>query len=461
MKKQLVAVLAAALCLAALGGAWFLLSAGEPSTEEAPVPKLLSVGAGELDWVQTTGPSGGYRAQYREGALSVGGLEGLPLDADACAGLLASVLSLDAVQEVEGGGERLMDFGLTAPLVHVEAASTDGGREILEIGDRVPGAEGRYVLRDGKVYVAYESQLEPFFYAAEDFLSKQVTPDGSGFTVERASVSGWGQERELVLELADSQALAGYPVHFYYIRSPLEYPADPSQAESFLYSAFGLRAEEVAAVRPDGETLAALGLADPWAHLEAAYEDNGADGGMALSLSQPDASGRAYALADGLPVAYLVQTEGLRWLAASAEELASKEVLAPSVYQLEELAVERPDGTLAFSLEWEGEACRVFLGETELEWDNFRNFYYTLVSIRAEEILFDGLPEPAEGERLAAVTFDLGEAGRQTATYYRESNRRVLAEVDGRGFRLSYTQLSQMLERLERLAAGEAVEARY
>lgn len=461
MKKQLAAALAAALSLAVLAGAWFLLSGGEEAPEADSLPALLSAGTEVLDWIEVTGASGGYRARYQDGELTVEGLEGLPLDSAACSRLLSAVSSLEAVQAVKGGEARLADFGLSDPLLRIEASRTDGIREVLAVGDQVPGAEGRYVLRDGAVYVAGQSGLEPFFFQAEDFLSRQVTPGGDGLTVERASVSGRGLEQPVVLELADSQAMAGYQVNFYNLRSPLEYPADPSQAEAFLYSAFGLEAEAVAAVRPDDEALAGLGLADPWARLEVSYRDGGAAGRVALSLSEPDASGRACALADGLPVAYLVRTEGLFWTAASWEELASKEVLAPSVYQLKALTVERPEGTLELSLEWEGETCRVFLGEQELTWDNFRNFYYTLVSIRAEEVLFDGLPDPSGLERLAAVTFDLGDAGRRTAVYYRESDRRVCAEVEDRGFRLAYTQLAQMLDRLDRLAAGETVEARY
>lgn len=449
MKKQLAALAGTALCLAALALAWVLLSGGEAG-EDGPedLPELIA-GARA---VEVAGTSAGYRAAWREGALAVEGLEGFSLDRAAAASLENALTSLPARDTIKDGGERLADFGLEEPAVRVE---TDGTS--LAIGDAVPGAEKRYVLWEGEVYTASQSDLEPFFFRAEDFLSRQITPsDGE---LERISVSGGGREEPVVLTLADSQELAGYQVRSYMLRSPLEYPADPSRAEAFLASAYGITAEWAEAVRPGAAELAALGLAEPWARLELALRDDGGSLWNAeVSLSEPDASGMAWALAG--EVVYRLRTDELYCLGADPGELVSREILAPPVDQLHTLTVERPGGTLVLTLDWDGGGCRVFLGEEELDWDSFRNFYYTLISLRAEEVLFDGLPDPADMEPLASVTFGL-EDGERTADYCREADRRVYARAEGRGFRLSYASFSQMLERLDRLAAGETVEARY
>ena len=411
--------------------------------------------AGEEGRVAVSNASGGYRARYAGGELSVEGLEGLRLDGARASKLMNA--SLTAQAAVEGGGERLADFGLSDPAARIELSGADGGKTVLAVGDRTPGEASRYVLSGGEVYTVRETSLEPFFFRSEDFLSRQITP--SEGEVERAAVSGRGREEPLELALAEQQELADYGVRTYVLRAPLEYPADPARAEELFASVTGLTAEAVEAVRPGEGELEALGLADPWLVLELAVREDGALQTLTIALSEPDGSGMAYALAED--VAYRLQTGELSWLQAGPEELASREVLVLPVQRLRELAVERPEGALVFSLDWEDGACRVTLGDQELDWDSFRNFYYTLVSLSADEVLFSGLPDTEGLPLLAKVTFTMEDGEEASAAYYQESDRRVCVQTGDRGCRLAYTQLRQMLDRLDRLAAGEKVEARY
>ena len=95
----------------------------------------------------------------------------------------------------------------------------------------------------------------------------------------------------------------------------------------------------------------------------------------------------------------------------------------------------------------------------------FRNFYYTLISQTADEVLFgaEGLPEDAE--KIAAVTFSYTGEDRpeDVLGYYRISDRKlyVTRNREDTAFTMSLTKWEQVWDTLEKLTAGEEVEARY
>lgn len=480
MKKQIRLIAVALVCIILLGCAWFLLSDddGAEETSAAPASEEKTVlWQQEKDAVKSvcvSNENGGYTALWENGALSVEALEGLPLDESAVSVVLSDAASVSAEQRIADGESRLADFGLDRPAGEVSVTFVDEKEFKLSLGSSVPGSEkaSHYVRYDGSVYVVYDTYLKAFFYGEEDLISHQVTPDydssSDSFVVENVSVSGSGFPEAIALERVNSQQISGYQVNTYQLTAPLTYPANASNMETYLYSFFNLTAEKVAAVRPEDAELAAYGLNEPWARVELTYKDNeGVVQSLVFSLSEA-ADGSAYCMVDGVPAIYQCSMSDAAWASMDVDALVSREVMAPSLRSLRSLSIQGENGetaVLELRMEDGSDAYQVFCGGEELDVESFKNYYYTLISQSADEVLFDELPSTEAMKLLAVVTYEYQDEAQEpdVVTYYQESERQLYVEINEaeRGCRISNTQLQQMLERLDQLLAGEKVEARY
>lgn len=488
MKKQIRLIATIVICIAVLGGAWFLLSdsdnakqAEESSSASAREEQmnLMTHKKGDMLRIHVANEKGGYTAKCTADTVNVENLDGIPMNDSAVSEILSAPVSIRANTQIADGEQRMAEFGLAGNAGEVTMTFQDGSEEVLSVGDAVPGSEvaSHYVLYQNGVYVVYDTYLKPFLYGEEDLITDQLTPENDSFTIQSASLSGSGFEEPIALELTDTQELSGYLLNSYQLTAPFSYPADLASAEEYLSSFFGLTANAVVKIQPTDEEIVEYGLKEPWAKIEVAYKDAGGTAqSFALQTAAPDAQGNAFCIVDGIPVVYQCNLADAVWISETAENLVSREVLVPALRSLRSVSIQKESGeTITLEIretdaagsdtDSDANAYQVFYGEQELDLDSFKNYYYTLVSQSADEVLLENLPSAVGMPVAAVVTYEYADESRAAdiVTYYQESDRELYAEINQgeRGCRLPYTQLQQMLTCLDQLIAGEKIEARY
>ena len=477
MKKQWRMIGLICACLALLGGAWFLLE--EPEAEEkaektaAKEEMLLEVAEEELASVSVENEGGGYQITWNDSETSVEGLEGLPLDEAKVQKVKKASACLRSRKKIGGGAERLEEFGLAEPAAEVKITGKDGKEYVLAIGNEAPDTEteSRYALWKGEVYVMDAERLECFADPVAEFLSRQVTPvyneSEDEFLVTRVSLERRG-EKPITAEHLSSEEMAGYQLNTYQLTSPRVYPADPGATEQFLPTLFNVEATEAVKIHPEKADREAFGLESPYLKTTVQYTDSEAkERTFALTLSEPDTAGNVYVMAEGIDVIYACSAEAIPWLQITEQFLISHTILAPDIRTLSAVTVKEAGGE-AYTLQLQNmdtEEAGVLCNGKELDADSFKNFYYTLISMTAEEVLFEGFPKTDGLEKAAEVTFEYTDksAEKSHVTYYTEAARQLYAVIDKKeqGFRLNAAQLETMLDNLHRLVNGEEIKARY
>ena len=484
MKRQGLVIVLLLAALALTGGGVLLLREPPENTKETAAETaeevLFSFGEEEISGICVENKEGGYSASRTENGWEIDGLEDIPLDDSTLHSLVYSVMSLKSVREIADGGDRPEDFGLAEEQASaVVEAELSGGESVrLVVGDEVPSEDqnARYVGKDGRVFVAYNTKVGVFLHSGLQFVEKEITPptraSAENLTVQSVQISGTGymegNPAPLSVRLSENREIAGAALAFYEITSPWEIAADASASVVWTESFFSLAAVETAVVHPSESDLERYGLREPWAEVHLEYANAaGGRGTCEFSLARPDASGMAAVRVSGRDVIYLADVAGTDWVSRRPQDLVSRQLLTPSLQTLSALTIAE-EGKTPVVIRFEADAgnsqIRAFLGNAELEDKSFRNFYYTVINQTADEVLFDGAQIPGESEKTAEIRYSYAEGNREDLLeYYRESDRFLLVVKNGGEmcWRMGEAKLTQVLETLERLAAGEEIEARY
>lgn len=471
MKKQWMTIAALCIGLIFLGAAGFLLSKSpdKGNDESASEVVLLKMDKTALLGVNVQNESGGYEFVCQD-KVGIGGLDGLPVDELVLKEIFQAAVTLESQKKVSDGGERLDQFGLDNPRAEVQIMKRDGETLKLSIGDLTPDEQTRsyYVCWENEVYVMAETEVEVFLYGEEQLISKEMTPvyDESSDEILVTEMEIKSREETIRIEHLKSEELAGYLVDSYKITSPVEYAATASISEDFISSLFNLKALAVAAVHPTTEELEAFGLAEPYKEVVVNYQAAGEGLSFRLCTSKPTGSGAVFVQTEEEEVIYMCSTEQITWSEMTVQDFLSRSVLVPDIRSVQTIDIETEEGSpYTFKLENmdSSEEAAVFCNGNALEVENFKNFYYSLISVTAEEILFENFAKAGSMPMILKVTYHYQNGDKDVLTCYEESVRRIYAELDGKelGFRLTASQLETVTNNLKCLIDGKKIEARY
>lgn len=470
MKRQWITAGFICICLAILGAVWLVLGNPDSSEENNQEKEIVLWEEGEtIQQIETENEQGGFLLYWNDDEAEAEGMEDLPLDESVIEKIRKNLENLTAEQVISDGQDRLSDFGLESPEVQVRITSDNGDSVIIQIGDDVPGEEKnqRYLLWEDQVVVVESSQIEALFYGQESLISLELTPEYTDseedFLITRMEIKENGGE-DLILEYQGSQELSGYTVNSYQMISPLDYPADPGVTEDVFPTLFGIQADSVKTIYPEEEEKAETGLDDPWKILWVEYTDSAEETySFSLQVSNPD-NGTVYVMRENIDVIYICSQDQLPWMEENEESLVSHTILAAYIKTLDQLRITAGDEQYQFQFEnvGEEEECITCNGN-ETDGDSFRNFYYTLAGLSANQVLFTDFPDTSSLEEAAMIIYQYQDGTEDVLTFYYEESRQIYVELNQgeRGFLLQTSQMENMLDTLKRLAAGEEIEARY
>ena len=475
MKKQWLTIGILCIGILILGGAcFFLLKPDDPEKSDAESGNyqiLDEITEDDVESVVVSNASGGYEADWNDDSVIIKDCDNIAIDSSAVKKIQNAIKGITAEKKVTDGKGRLNEFGLEDDPVEVTVTGK-GEKESLMIGDEVPGQDSSqwYVLWKEEVYIVSNSNVEAFQYGVKDLVSKQITPDrdesDDSFRVTLADIQGKGMD-EIQIRHQGSEELAGYQVDSYQLTAPINYPASAAVSEDILPMFFGLKAQEVAMLHPTAEDRAQVGLDQPYRQVEIEYQTkNSEKNKISILVSNIDGAGNHY-VENGSDVIYKCRPQDISWLNLTVDTVISHTILIPDVTSLKMLTITQGDGS-SYQIQFQNMGTdngKVLYDGKELDVDSFRNFYYGLISVEADEVILENLPDTSGMNKIAEIKFAYMDESKKsdTVTYYSESAKKAYAVLDGneRGFRLSETQIDTVLGNLQKLINGEEIKARY
>ena len=256
-------------------------------------------------------------------------------EADTIASVCSS-LSFGAVSATDAA-DKLADFGLDKPRAVARVTYNDGTKAVITVGADAPKGLGTYVLfgsSDSTVYLCETETVSHLLYGVNDLMSLTINDsaddtESSEFKTVRLSGSAFGDT--IVLKPNTDEAISSD----YIITAPYESFADNYEASLVSGGIRGLYAVKVEAVHPSEAQLKKLGLASPYAELEAVYPDVT----VRLLASKPDSEGNCMLMKKGGKVVYLISAEKVAWVNTSMEKLVSEYVLNADLQSLSSVTV--------------------------------------------------------------------------------------------------------------------------
>lgn len=475
MKKQWLTIGILCIGILILGGAcFFLLKPDDPEKSDAESGNyqiLDEITEDDVESVVVSNASGGYEADWNDDSVIIKDCDNIAIDSSAVKKIQNAIKGITAEKKVTDGKGRLNEFGLEDDPVEVTVTGK-GEKESLMIGDEVPGQDSSqwYVLWKEEVYIVSDSNVEAFQYGVKDLVSKQITPDrdesDDSFRVTLADIQGEGMD-EIQIRHQGSEELAGYQVDSYQLTAPINYPASAAVSEDILPMFFGLKAQEVAVLHPTAEDRAQVGLDQPYRQVEIEYQTkNSEKNKISILVSNIDGAGNLY-VENGSDVIYKCRPQDISWLNLTVDTVISHTILIPDVTSLKTLTITQGDGS-SYQIQFQNMGTdngKVLYDGKELDVDSFRNFYYGLISVEADEVILENLPDTSGMNKIAEIKFVYMDESKKSdmVTYYSESARKAYAVLDEneRGFRLSETQIDTVLGNLQKLINGEEIKARY
>ena len=475
MKKQWLTIGILCIGILILGGACFFLLKSDDSeksdVESGNYQILDEITEDDVESVVVSNALGGYEADWNDDSVIIKDCDNIAIDSSAVKKIQSAVKGITAEKKVTDGKGRLNEFGLEDDPVEVTVTGK-GEKESLMIGDEVPGQDSSqwYVLWKEEVYIVSDSNVKAFQYGVKDLVSKQITPDrdesDDSFRVTLADIQGEGMD-EIQIRHQGSEELAGYQVDSYQLTAPINYPASAAVSEDILPMFFGLKAQEVAVLHPTAEDRAQVGLDRPYRQVEIEYQTKDSEKNkISILVSNIDGAGNLY-VENGSDVIYKCRPQDISWLNLTVDTVISHTILIPDVTSLKTLTITQGDGS-SYQIQFQNMGTdngKVLYDGKELDVDSFRNFYYGLISVEADEVILENLPDTSGMNKIAEIKFAYMDESKKsdTVTYYSESARKAYAVLDGneRGFRLSETQLDTVLGNLQKLINGEEIKARY
>lgn len=379
-----------------------------------------------------------------------------------------SLLSLTASKSL-GAQEDLDKFGLAGDgEATIELKYHDGSADLLVFG-LVPGeSSGRYVLKDGQVYVV-SSVSEKLFETFYSFFELSIIdiPDLTELDAEGSEAA--------VADVLNSVKLSGenYPEPIeiiydetYLMVSPMRADSATQAVTDMITALKTVTADAVVYAGTEETMLARYGLDIPAAKVE--YDMNGET--HEIAVSERDSDGNRYLTADGESVIYqITDTAVSDWASVSVVDLRSPYIVLPNIMGVQKLTLDVAGQATVFEIERTINEEKTTETNTQydltvqcdgaaIDYEVYQPFYKQLLSVAV--LSYDVLEYDGTSPYLT-VTYEFFDGSEAAVIKFFpvEEKDRYIAELDG-----SYTgtvrssQIDELITVLKTTAKNQAAE---
>lgn len=458
MKKNLKYILIMLLILLVLGGAAALLLLPQNSGENSSsAPASSSSSANETITNRETADVKAVSVQNAAGSFvlvpdgeefTLQGYESYPVNRSTVRNTVDALVSLQVAKDL-GEQSSLEDFGLSGlECVNVELQYQDGSSDKLVLGATPGETAGRYVLKDGRVYVGLgiSDQLygDGFEYFSNTLYSipnrTEQTTDDEGNTenkeaediLYRIKLSG-AQFPEPIEIRYDKKAVSQY-----LISAPIVAESGNTAMTTVMDDLKALnQADRVVAAKLDDALLEKYGLKEPAAVAE--FDLNSET--HTVSVSAVQEGGTRYLLLDENDMVYQVHDSAVSsWAASDLMTLRQGYIWLANIMQVQRLTV-TVEGDMAYVFDTTREkdeersteenpfynlTVKNAAGQT-LDYETYRDFYQDLLAIAVMNV------EKTEttGRPAWEIEYQYFDGGKDTVSFYSSGEGRYVAKLNG------------------------------
>ncbi|MCR4780555.1 MAG: DUF4340 domain-containing protein [Ruminiclostridium sp.] len=419
---------------------------------------------------------------------TIANIASAPLDTAALGNAAEAAGSFEAKEFVEEttDASMLAKYGLAEPRAKVTAAFGDGTEFSFSLGDDVPSSSTSvYMTADGKsVYTCSKSYYSAFFGNRYSFVQLTAVPDYQqsteqilNMTIERTDF-----EKPLCIEVIEPGDDDAVQVYTYRLTSPYYAYMDLTNAPTFLYSLFGLKAASCEIVGITDEIREAAGLNKPvcTVAIKTDLRDYSLTIGAPIYTKQTAEDGTEtskitgfYGVSGDYPdILYSFTASDLEVLTIKPETLISRLFLMPYIYSLSSVRYTEPSGRdITLGIETikaaeegaEDEHKYTLNGEPTAE-EPLKNLYQFMISAAGEELYFD----EDRGELLAEITYTYndptaGMDGKDIVTFYASNtDRKVIIALNGSNlFKTRQMYATQLIANVDNYLNGREIVETY
>ncbi len=419
---------------------------------------------------------------------TIADLASAPLDSSALGSAAEAAGYFEAKEFVEDvtDSSMLAKYGLDAPRATVDAKFTDGSGFSFRLGDDVPSSSGSlYMTADGKnVYTCSKSYYSTFFGNRYSFVQLNAIPDYEqaseqilNMTIERTDF-----EKPLSIEVIEPGDDDAIQVYTYRLTSPYYAYMDLTNAPTFLYSLFGLKAAKCEAVGLTDELRAAAGIDKPvcTVDIKTNMRDYSLVIGAPIYTKQTAEDGTEtskitgfYGVSGDYPdILYSFTASDLEVLTIKPETLISRLFLMPYIYSLSSVRYTEPSGrditlgieTIKATEEGAEDVHNYTLNGEPTAEEPLKNLYQFMISAAGEELYFD----EDRGEQLAEITYTYndptaGMDGKDIVTFYSSNtDRKVIIALNGSNlFKTRQMYATQLIANVDNYLNGREIVETY
>lgn len=438
MKKTTRNILIMLAVLVVLGGAAALLLLTSPETDETssavsstPTEEILKAEPAQIAAISVKNPEASFEiipeeakeeasSEEESGAsadvtFTLKGYESYDVDTTQVSTSTRSLLTVNASKNL-GQVEDLEPYGLSGDsAVTVDILYKDGGKDTLVIGGKAGETVGRYVLKDGTVYIAgsLSDQLlgSPmvFFskevYAVADRVEETTDDEGSASQTTVSDIlysmrlSGTDFDRPIEIKYNEARS-SGYQ-----ITTPVVAESGSNKFNELVESLKSLTASSVAAAGLTEENLEQFGLKEPAAQLE--FNMNGED--HVLKVSAKGSDGTRYLIGDEKETIFQVPGDQVeKWVEASLSDLRLGYVWLPNIMDVSKLSL-TVEGDMVYACHMTRVKNEEKSTETktaydltvknadgkDIDYENYQDFYTKLLGVAvlsSDEAAYSGTP---------------------------------------------------------------------
>ena len=462
MKKTVRNIVILLAVLLVLGGTAYLLmnlpkdgdgeeSSQPSSSSSAERKELLTREDTEIESVEVKNAEDEYTIVPTQEDSQLGftleGYEDYDFNTSQVAANVRTMLAFKPAKEL-GSQDSLDDFGLGSGGTRVTVNYKDGGSDQLVLGDTSPETVGKYVLKDGEVYIvsgvpdAFYANRFSYFYTSVYVIPSltDVTVDDEGETteteaedkLETMTLTGARFPEPVTIEY-NSRYLSGYG-----ITEPVTAESGNTKLSELITSLKTLTASSVVDAGITDEKLEKYGLTEPDAKLS--FSLNGSE--HELAVSAKDSDGMRYMTADGNDLVYRVDNSAVtNWADANLMSLRMSYVWIANIKDVKKLTV-TIDGSEVHSFDITREKDEKKSTDTSTEYDIskivdgdgnsvdyevYQPFYQQMISMAVftlDKAEYSGTPA-------MKIEYEYFNGGADTVEYYEIPGNRYAALLNG------------------------------
>jgi hypothetical protein len=503
MKKRTIAMVATLGVLAALAGVYAYLrlkpAPAAADTGEAAKKELSKLEAEQLVKMELSGrPEGNLTLVKKDGTWTLDPPSAVKLDSSSVDDLVYSFTGLFAERTIEDHPSDLAQYGLAPPRAIARAWLADGAVTTLRLGDETPTGNTYYLQVEGDpaVYSVWMNHGQHFHWKINDLRSKALlatinTDEIAYYKLRLRS----GQTIELVEKTPDEskQYQLGFGKYLMIKPYPARRGVDAEKLDPVLKGPASIDIVEFVDDNPTN--LAAYGLERPWG--EILVRDKAAT--LHLQFGADRGTGRVCFKVAGERAVYATDAYKLDFMNTTAFDLVDKFVFIPNIDDLDRLDITARGTTHVFTLtrttKQASEANALGASETNAQGaaeagaedevvtsyaadgrnlaelfaagrtadeardtaeSSFKKFYQAVIGLSV-----DGeAPRSVPNAPVISIRYRLNTGDKRDVTVGLAPYDKIFyaSFVDGvGGFALTKVQAEAMIEKMDRLLAGEEV----